>query len=257
MAAARPFTGVIFLWPGYWLLVSDGLSNRRHRHVAASLLYGLDGPLRIEIDGTWHQVEGALVGPEVAQALDSSQGRVLVVHIDPDHEFWRPFARGLQGRDFVSLPREAWQPQRLDAALARGDAAALQGWLASVAEPMGPGTPLDARVRETAQKLRADMPERLDLSALAQHAGLSASRLTHLFKAETGVTLRRFLLHLKVERALHSWQPGMTVAQLATAAGFYDQPHLVRTVREMFDALPSSLLTTKNLRVVRAIGAHL
>lgn len=255
MAAAYPFNGVIFLWSGYWLLVSDGLSNRRHRHVAASLLYGLDGPLRVEIGGAWHQVEAALVAPEVSQALDSSQGRVLVAHIDPDQELWRPFAKALQGESFVPLMRDACGCESVDEALAQGDAVAQQQWFAGLAEVMGPGVPLDPRVQKVARKLRKDMPDRLDMDALAQCADLSASRLTHLFKTETGVTLRRFLLHLKVERALHAWQPGMTVAQLAASAGFYDQPHLVRTVREMFGALPSALLTTENLRVVRAVTA--
>ena len=43
-------------------------------------------------------------------------------------------------------------------------------------------------------------------------------------------------------RAVARWQgqtQGMNFTELAVAAGFYDQPHLNRTLRAMFDSLPS------------------
>ena len=46
-------------------------------------------------------------------------------------------------------------------------------------------------------------------------------------------------IHLKCQRALALWRSGMNFTELAVAAGFYDQPHLNRTLRAMFDALPS------------------
>ena len=51
------------------------------------------------------------------------------------------------------------------------------------------------------------------------------------------------VLHLDPDhrawRALTLWRDGMSLTDLALAAGFYDQPHLNRTLRAMFDTLPS------------------
>ncbi len=76
-------------------------------------------------------------------------------------------------------------------------------------------------------------------AALAEAVGLSESRFRHLFREELGVNLKRFQLHLKCQRALTLWRDGMSLTDLALAAGFYDQPHLNRTLRAMFDTLPS------------------
>ena len=73
----------------------------------------------------------------------------------------------------------------------------------------------------------------------AEAVGLSESRFRHLFREELGVNLKRFQLHLKCQRALTLWRDGMSLTDLALAAGFYDQPHLNRTLRAMFDTLPS------------------
>jgi AraC-like DNA-binding protein len=54
-----------------------------------------------------------------------------------------------------------------------------------------------------------------------------------------------------MQRVLHQWQPGMTATELAQAAGFYDQPHLIRTAREMFDVLPSTFLGNPDFRIIR------
>ena len=47
--------GLFYLWHDHFLLLSHGHHNTAHRHVAASLIVGLDGPLRVQVDGTWHE----------------------------------------------------------------------------------------------------------------------------------------------------------------------------------------------------------
>ena len=86
---------------------------------------------------------------------------------------------------------------------------------------------------------RGDDAAGLGGAALAEAVGLSESRFRHLFREELGVNLKRFQLHLKCQRALTLWRDGMSLTDLALAAGFYDQPHLNRTLRAMFDTLPS------------------
>jgi AraC-like DNA-binding protein len=248
---AAAIRGTIFLWPGRWLLLSNGIQNRRHKHVAASLLFGLDGPLNIEISGQWHQLAGAIVAPEVEQALDSGGGRALVVHMDPDDTTWRHLVTALGGAEFLSLSKGQLDIQALEDAVHAADIAAAQRWLEALAMDQADSTALDERVQTVCHWLRENLPERLQLSELAALTSLSSSRLTHLFSQQMGVTMRRFLAHLKMQQALYGWKPGMQFAELAALSGFYDQPHLLRTAREMFDAMPSAIGSLAQLKVVR------
>ncbi|MFN3712151.1 MAG: helix-turn-helix transcriptional regulator [Alcanivoracaceae bacterium] len=263
--------GRLFLWADGWMLLAGPIHNRRHRHVAASLLFGLDQPLAVEAGGKLFSGRAVLVAPDVVQSLDSG-GNTLVVHLDPDSALWLTLSDAVEtGR---LLPWAEEEAECLATLMDCDDASAARTLLASMpgfANPLAitaagawgggasgqecsPPTRLDQRAVGLARRLREDLPERLDLTGLADQAGLSAARLSRLFRDTFGVTPKRFLLHLKMQRALHHWQPGMTAAELAQAAGFYDQPHLIRTAREMFDALPSSFLGNPDFRLIRSDG---
>lgn len=241
--------GILCLWQHDWLFIGHQGANRTHRHVAASLLCGLEAPLQLEVQGAWRSTRLALVAPDVPQALDPGDGLVLIAHFDPVTPAWRELAGHLSGaqdipQDSVDLPFDpGWlaDAQALLGAPSVSMAGTLRARL--LARLACPAPPLDARLLHIATLLREQLPDKLDVAALAAEIDLSASRLTHLFREQTGVTLCRFLLHLKTQQLFRHWREGMTVSALAAASGFYDQPHLVRTTREMFDALPSHYMS--------------
>jgi AraC family transcriptional regulator, arabinose operon regulatory protein len=240
--------GRLFLWRDGWLLLAGPIRNRGHRHVAASLLFGLDQPFTAEVGGHSVVARALLVAPDAEQSLVSS-GSTLVAHLDPDSPLWLPLHASLTG----GYRRLDWGDEQ--AALFRqlmdspGSepvhdllARLLPGEAVRVADP---------RALALAARLRDELPEQLNLTDIASQLGLSAARLSRLFREAFGITPKRFLLHLKIQRALHRWQPGMTATELALVAGFYDQPHLIRTAREMFDTLPSALLGNPDFRLIR------
>lgn len=244
--------GTLFLWPDHWQVVGQLMPNRPHRHISASLLVGLDQPFRLQVEGRWRHTRAAIVAPDVPQALDPGNAAMWIAQLDPDSHFWCAMAP-LVG-DALSADIELG-----DGALPHPherDCNAMRLHLASLVTRVGrhPVT-LDPRVAKVCDSLRRNLPEKLDVSALAAEVGLSASRLSHLFRQQTGVPLRRFLLHMKMNRALTFWEPGKPVSHVAAEAGFYDQPHLVRTAREMFDALPSEYVSKGWFQVCRCQSA--
>lgn len=240
--------GTLFLWPDHWQVLGQLMPNRLHRHISASLLIGVDGPFRLCVDGIWRETRAAIVAPDVSQALDPGHTRLWGVQLDPDSVYWRSLKSLTAGEASADLSLSGLNLP--DSGEHSCDAMAQS--LANVIAQSGHGpVELDDRIAAVCRLLREELPERLELTSLAQEVGLSSSRLTHLFRQETGVPLRRFLLHLKMNRALAFWEPGKSVSRLATEAGFYDQPHLVRTARDMFDALPSAYVTAGWFRVCR------
>lgn len=81
-----------------------------------------------------------------------------------------------------------------------------------------------------------------DGAKLAQLVHLSASRFTHLFRTETGLTLSRYLLWTRLLAAIDAIATGQNMTQAAHAAGFADSPHMSRSFRHVFGITPSELL---------------
>lgn len=240
--------GTLFLWPDHWQVIGHLIPNRPHRHISASWLVGLDGPFRLQVDGHWRTTSAALVAPDVEQSLDPGSTRMWCAQLDPDSDFWRTLQHRLGDQPSVDIPVSgASLPS-----VVPGDCQAVWQALSSAVKQLGgQPEPMDRRVRKICDELRSQLPDKVDVALLAQAVGLSSSRLSHLFRQQTGVTLRRFLLHLKMSQVLAQWERGKSMSQLAMDAGFYDQPHFVRTARGMFDAMPSEYVTTGAFTVCR------
>lgn len=218
-------------------MLAPHLHNRPHSHVAASLLVSLGRePIRVQLAGHWITAEAVWAAPDVDQALDSD-GPVAVLHLDPDHRAWRALRLQGPGGEFPLAEHPRFRACLNELAASPSAAAALA---ARAILEAGEPRPLDPRVVLACRALRrGDDAAGLGGAALAEAVGLSESRFRHLFREELGVNLKRFQLHLKCQRALTLWRDGMSLTDLALAAGFYDQPHLNRTLRAMFDTLPS------------------
>ena len=88
-----------------------------------------------------------------------------------------------------------------------------------------------------------DQPHRShSMAELGECAGLSASRFLHLFKAETGVPLRRYRLWNRMGAAVAAFREGKSLTEAAHAAGFASSAHFSTAFRDMFGMMPSELL---------------
>jgi AraC-like DNA-binding protein len=103
---------------------------------------------------------------------------------------------------------------------------------------------MHAGIRRVLQYLRDDNLDRrqTSLSTLAGIAGLSPSRLMHVFTETVGITLRPYVLWLRVQRATCALTSGSTVTAAAYLAGFSDAPHLARTLRRTLGMTPRQLI---------------
>ena len=79
---------------------------------------------------------------------------------------------------------------------------------------------------------------------IAAKLNLSASRLRHLFKEQTGWSLGQFSKELKLRKARKILQQTFrTVKETAAIAGFSDVSHFVRDYKSRFGCRPSETRT--------------
>ncbi|MCI0354202.1 MAG: helix-turn-helix domain-containing protein, partial [Acidobacteria bacterium] len=80
------------------------------------------------------------------------------------------------------------------------------------------------------------------LPAMAAAAGLSPSRLQHLFLAETGVPLRRFRQWVRFRWMLGRIAAGASLTTAALDAGFANSSHFSHSFKAMFGVSAASVL---------------
>jgi AraC-like DNA-binding protein len=90
-----------------------------------------------------------------------------------------------------------------------------------------PDLPREHRaVRRARDYLHAHPADPVTLRDLSEISGLSVYRLARTFKAETGLAPHAYQVQLRVLRAKRLLAAGHSIAETATASGFFDQAHL-------------------------------
>lgn len=85
---------------------------------------------------------------------------------------------------------------------------------------------------------------------LAPLVDLSDSRLGHLFKAETKVSLDSFLTQLRLERAADLLAlTEMPIKEIASAVGYRQVPSFYRAFRNRFKVRPTEYRVRQRLRL--------
>jgi AraC family transcriptional regulator len=88
----------------------------------------------------------------------------------------------------------------------------------------------------------AHLDERIEAGALAKIAGRSPFHFTRVFARSVGMTPYRYVVHLRLQRALELMRDGRHgLAEIAAATGFADQSHLSRWVRRVHGVSPTDL----------------
>jgi len=95
----------------------------------------------------------------------------------------------------------------------------------------------------------------LDLQRLAEAAGVSVSTLGRSFRSVRDTTPWQHVLTSRIERAKDLLvSTDRPLATVALDAGFYDQPHLTRTFREMTGTTPGTFRKSYADRVEEVVS---
>ncbi|QYM79044.1 AraC family transcriptional regulator [Horticoccus luteus] len=187
--------------------------------------------------------------PRLLRRICRAAGRRVLLESAPAGDFCRQLpvarARELQ-RAFADTHARAADVDRLNAGLA---CAVLDAWDAFLhADRPVVGADVHPAVKRAAELLR-QAPDNDDLATLARQAGLSRTRLSELFRQQTGISLVDFRNRLRLERfAAHQASTShTTLLASALEAGFgsYQQfyrihrRHLGRSPRAHQNAAPS------------------
>jgi AraC family transcriptional regulator len=95
------------------------------------------------------------------------------------------------------------------------------------------------RLKQVLSFIEEQLAEDLSLEKIAAIARISPSHLKTLFRKSMGVPVHHYVIQRRLERAkLLMMQDGMSITEIALAAGFANQSHMARHMRRMLGMPP-------------------
>jgi AraC family transcriptional regulator len=113
----------------------------------------------------------------------------------------------------------------------------------SIATRSGDGDELKGiRLKNVLSYIEEQLASDLRLEDIARVAGVGTSYLQTLFRNAIGMTVYRYVIQRRVERARDLLANGeLSLADVADASGFADQSHMARHIRRVLNSSPQSL----------------
>lgn len=100
---------------------------------------------------------------------------------------------------------------------------------------------VDRRVQAVIDYMSEDLSRPLRLKEVAQSVNLSASRLQHLFKADTNMTALQYLKSLRMQRAKQLIDSTfLNTKEIMQRVGMKNESHFVREFKKMYGLPPGS-----------------
>jgi AraC-like DNA-binding protein len=107
---------------------------------------------------------------------------------------------------------------------------------------------IDPRVTKVSSYIRSHIDKKIKPAELAKEVFLSPSRLSAIFKAETGSSLSKFLLWTRLRSAIRKiLEEDRTIKEAAMESGFYDPPNFNKYMHEMIGVPPVVLKQNSNI----------
>lgn len=255
--AANSWGGRLLLADGFVAYLGVGSRAEEHAHYAVQLVWGLGQTVEVTTGGETHVVGATLIPAHVPHSLSATTDSLLVLLVEPT---------GRRGRLLNDIARQhhCMDVERHLAAIAAPaltvDADTMRLWceqlidvvIASAQRDLPEPAELRREVADTLAYINNMLPDVPRLTAAASTAGISASRLTHLFTAQVGIPFRRFVLWARIRLVTQQVQAGWNLTDAAASAGFADSAHFTRVFRTMFGLAPSAILA--HLEIVGHLG---
>ncbi len=205
--------------------------NSFHAHHCLQAVISLQDHLELLIEEEVVRGKAFLINQNIRHRIVSEEKEMLII-------LFEPFAGDEMKYQFAMnrfSPLE--QAGTIKDAYADGDYPSVIEAVLQGAEQQ----PLDTRVQRILKHITREEHCFHGLDYFEKELDLSRSRITHLFKAETGVSFKYYVLWKKTLFAIDSFRSTESLQEVALDCGFSDLAHFSRTFRKLFGEKPSDI----------------
>lgn len=240
----------VYLSKGRVLLIGDGLEDDEHRHHALQITINLEpSEFTLRQGDKELPTQGVIIRPNAPHHVVSSDSWRAVLLMEAQSQYAQQIKqRFLTTTELCSLNDEDLDFCRTQLNNFRAQAQSIESAdrvISAIVDRLaGPVNypETNPRIAKALTLIHHAQGKELTLHQLAAQVFLSESRLSHLFKAEVGIPIQRYLLWYKVMQTAFNIGRGMSLTDAAEEAGFADSAHFSRSFRAMFGMTPSQIL---------------
>lgn len=240
---------VIFSYGDGFGGVTNTVKADTHKHWMLQLFLSAEGELNIAVEGQSMSCAGIVVDMNTIHQFNTNSRLHFAMLINPVSAFGRLLhSQYINGGFFYVMPEKLTQTLQsgLNERLGHDSHNSLGPFIAEIYRLFNvaaPTPPFDERVESVLKLIDGcTCEEKHEMNTLAQAVHLSPSRLAHLFKAETSVPLKSYVVLHELQKAYAVLAVGGSVTDAAMAAGFDSPSHLAYTNRKMTGMSASGII---------------
>ena len=218
-----------------------------HRHSAYQIVFTTDNFFHSTFEGKKHQnIYGFVIKPQVAHSCECSNSNLIIINIEP-YSFLgayilKKLGSGKSQTFYDELKfRFFFNVSNSEFSLAN---------ILSSNQTKEPFIEKDERVEKTIAFINKNYKsDKFSINELAKQVFLSSSRLSLLFKQQTGSSIIKYLLWTRLRNAIFLILTNnkKSITTIALECGFYDSSQMNKYMYQMFGIAPLKLRQKSDL----------
>jgi AraC family transcriptional regulator len=219
-----------------------------HAHQALQMTVGLDGEFGLELEADDGEIESreadfVCIAPQKTHRIISHDRVLAYLYVDTNPVAYATWHR----RGMTPKPPDDELLQALRDLLSRpqSNRETIERLAYRWYEHTLPGlldiAPTDARINRAMRIIDTNPPNTINYATLAQMVHLSPSRFANVFREQTGLPVRNYLLWRRLVYVFDCLERGDSITEAAHNAGFSDCAHLSRSFHRICGTMPSNI----------------
>ena len=210
------------------------------------IIIAVNGSLTIH-GGKTTKTEGAIIKPDFTHSILGT-GLIISILLDPETALCSEVISILGSKDVLKLEPSITETltnhfkNYTNRHFSEDGICELLSKSLASSKSFTVGSQIDHRISHVIELIKSSPQKSLPFATLIKASGVSEGRLMHLFKKETGTTIRKYVLWNKLQHAIKLHLVGNSLKQSARLSGFSDPAHFNRVFVSNYGLNPSFML---------------
>ena len=215
---------------GLYVTEITDIKSDLHNHPAMEIILAKSGVFTVtNSKGAFHNLRFAIIESNIDHQLTVNNSKVIVLMIEHQDKFLKDYfvKNNLEICNGLYISENFVSHKIIDKAIV------------SITDKQGKSK-YDTRVQKLTDYLKTNQISYFDLRTKAQNiTNLSYSRISHLFKENVGISLKRYLVWCKLRYAVSVHLKKNNLTDSFLLSDFYDQPHFNNSYKTFIGTSPS------------------
>ncbi|WP_299220404.1 AraC family transcriptional regulator [uncultured Aquimarina sp.] len=226
---------------GIYRFEFEGLNTEIHSHPAVEIITAIEGTFDLNINQqTTTNLVFAIIDSNIKHKVSSQHCISKILMIESNNPTLTEFLRNLN----ITLLNGCFLKKEFS------DKHILIKEIEIFAKENNLKEPTDKRIKQCLSIIENDEIEYVTLiNSLTSKVFLSESRLSHLFKEQIGVSIKKYLVWNNLRKAIHQYLgENKNLTEISIENGFFDQAHLSNSFKNVLGVPPSKAYNSRTIQ---------